>query len=155
MQKRLNWQIFSNLRNKHCGSRKSWVLLQSFWKTFKIWNWFSFNNLFFRTWSDREIRTLLARIYDLPLTFSQVSTFENHIMNCSKSLPPEYSQNIKTPMFERYIDSKLVNQHTSHHLDTFFLLFWGKRRFKGEFVWFLSFVHVLRPWICLILQSAF
>jgi hypothetical protein len=63
----------------------------------------------FRTWSDREIRTLLTRAYDLPLSFARVLKFENDIMNCSKGLPEELLRiNIPTPSYERYQDSKLV-----------------------------------------------
>lgn len=63
----------------------------------------------FRTWSDREIRTLLTRSYDLPLSYARVIKFENDIMNCSKGLPEELSRiNIPTPSYERYQDSKLV-----------------------------------------------
>ncbi|GFG35565.1 hypothetical protein Cfor_07589 [Coptotermes formosanus] len=60
------------------------------------------------TWSDREIRTLLTRSYDLPLSYARVIRFENDIMNCSKELPEEVSRiNIPTPPYERYQDSKL------------------------------------------------
>jgi len=63
----------------------------------------------FRTWSDREIRTLLTRLYDLPLSYARVIKFENDIMNCSKGLPEELSRiNVPTPSYERYQDSKLV-----------------------------------------------
>jgi hypothetical protein len=63
----------------------------------------------FRTWSDREIRTLLTRSYDLPLSYARVIKFENDIMNCSKELLEELSRiNIPTPPYERYQDSKLV-----------------------------------------------
>ncbi|GFR22148.1 hypothetical protein TNCT_294681 [Trichonephila clavata] len=37
------------------------------------------------TWSDREIRTVLTRLYDLPLDFSTVAGFEQIITNCSLS----------------------------------------------------------------------
>jgi hypothetical protein len=63
----------------------------------------------FRTWSDREIRTLLTRSYDLPLNYARVVKFENDIINCSKELSEELSSiNIPTPPYERYQDSKLV-----------------------------------------------
>jgi hypothetical protein len=64
----------------------------------------------FRTWSDREIRTLLTRLYDLPLRYTRVVKFENDIINCSKDLLEDLSRiNISTPPYERYLDSKLVS----------------------------------------------
>jgi hypothetical protein len=64
---------------------------------------------YFRTWSDREIRTLLTRLYDIPLNYARVVKFENDIVNCSKDLSEELSDiNIPTPPYERYQDSKLV-----------------------------------------------
>ncbi|PSN30812.1 hypothetical protein C0J52_26045 [Blattella germanica] len=58
------------------------------------------------TWSDREIRTLLTRCFELPLNYARVVKFESDITNCSKDLPEEI--NISTPPYERYQDSKLV-----------------------------------------------
>ncbi|XP_058800867.1 N-acetylglucosamine-1-phosphotransferase subunits alpha/beta [Phymastichus coffea] len=60
-----------------------------------------------RTWSDREIRTLLSRMYPLPLDYGIVVDFENAISNCSRYI--DY-QDISTPLpppGERYLDSKL------------------------------------------------
>ncbi|PSN30517.1 hypothetical protein C0J52_26582, partial [Blattella germanica] len=57
------------------------------------------------TWSDREIRTLLTRCFELPLNYARVVKFESDITNCSKDLPEEI--NISTPPYERYQDSKL------------------------------------------------
>ncbi|KAJ4439262.1 hypothetical protein ANN_07382 [Periplaneta americana] len=60
------------------------------------------------TWSDREIRTLLTRSYELPLSYARVVKFENDIMNCSRDLPQELTNIlIPTPPYERYQDSKL------------------------------------------------
>ncbi|KAF5294321.1 hypothetical protein FQR65_LT10774 [Abscondita terminalis] len=57
------------------------------------------------TWSDREIRTLLTKLYDLPLTYATVDHFEELLLNCSKHWgTPEVS----TPEYERYVDSKLT-----------------------------------------------
>lgn len=58
------------------------------------------------TWSDREIRTVLARLHDLPLDFVAVNEFEQHVINCSVALP-ELHQAVSTPLYERYYDSKL------------------------------------------------
>ncbi|XP_028139894.2 N-acetylglucosamine-1-phosphotransferase subunits alpha/beta [Diabrotica virgifera virgifera] len=56
------------------------------------------------TWSDREIRTLLTQIYELPLSYTIVDHFEEILMNCSEHKQfPE----IHAPLYERYIDSKL------------------------------------------------
>ncbi len=62
------------------------------------------------TWSDREIRTLLARIHSLPLRLDDINSFEKIIIDCHTKLeqrastpkPPEVSL-----AFERYYDSKL------------------------------------------------
>lgn len=64
-----------------------------------------------KSWSDREIRTLLTRIYSLPLMASQVLDFEELITGCmsnssiSKTLPQPIVSDY--PPFERYYDSKL------------------------------------------------
>ncbi|XP_047346543.1 N-acetylglucosamine-1-phosphotransferase subunits alpha/beta isoform X2 [Vespa velutina] len=57
------------------------------------------------TWSDREIRTLLSRLYPLPLDYNLVVEFENSITNCSKYL--KLTENVKAPPGERYLDSTL------------------------------------------------
>ncbi|XP_074026778.1 N-acetylglucosamine-1-phosphate transferase subunits alpha and beta isoform X1 [Leptinotarsa decemlineata] len=56
------------------------------------------------TWSDREIRTLLTKLYELPLSYASIDHFEELLRNCSQNgINPE----VPTPPFERYIDSKL------------------------------------------------
>ncbi|KAI4487528.1 hypothetical protein M0804_005677 [Polistes exclamans] len=57
------------------------------------------------TWSDREIRTLLSRLYPLPLDYNLVVEFEDSIINCSKHLI--LKEDIKAPPGERYLDSTL------------------------------------------------
>ncbi|XP_031330046.1 N-acetylglucosamine-1-phosphotransferase subunits alpha/beta [Photinus pyralis] len=56
------------------------------------------------TWSDREIRTLLTKLYDLPLSYGTVDHFEELLLNCSRQLE---TVEMPTPEFERYVDSKL------------------------------------------------
>lgn len=63
--------------------------------------------IIFRTWSDREIRTLLSRLYPLPLDYSLVVGFENAIMNCSNHIKMSYV--LIPPLGERYLDSSLVS----------------------------------------------
>ena len=64
-----------------------------------------------KSWSDREIRTLLTRIYSLPLMPNTVLEFEELITGCSlnisvtKYLPQPIVSDY--PPFERYYDSKL------------------------------------------------
>ena len=58
------------------------------------------------TWSDREIRTLLTRIYDLPLTLGSVKSLETLIIDCAANLT-SFKAPTSTPPFERYFDSKL------------------------------------------------
>ncbi|KAL1502705.1 hypothetical protein ABEB36_007812 [Hypothenemus hampei] len=57
-----------------------------------------------RTWSDREIRNLLTKIYELPLSYEIVDHFEEFLVNCSEL--KKYPGHV-TPPYERYIDSKL------------------------------------------------
>jgi UDP-N-acetylglucosamine-lysosomal-enzyme len=61
------------------------------------------------TWSDREIRTLLTRLNELPLTLEALDGFEQDLKNCAAGLPEEYSKGISTPSYERYVDSTLVS----------------------------------------------
>lgn len=60
---------------------------------------------YFRTWSDREIRNLLAQIYELPLSYEIVDHFDGLLFNCSEF--QKYPE-VETPPNERYLDSKLV-----------------------------------------------
>ncbi|XP_076162646.1 N-acetylglucosamine-1-phosphate transferase subunits alpha and beta isoform X4 [Ptiloglossa arizonensis] len=57
------------------------------------------------TWSDREIRTLLSRLYPLPLDYSLVVEFENAITNCSNHV--KITEILNPPQGERYLDSSL------------------------------------------------
>ncbi|XP_017890690.1 N-acetylglucosamine-1-phosphotransferase subunits alpha/beta [Ceratina calcarata] len=57
------------------------------------------------TWSDREIRTLLSRLYPLPLDYSLVVEFENAITNCSNHI--KITEVPNPPLGERYLDSSL------------------------------------------------
>ncbi|XP_050452786.1 N-acetylglucosamine-1-phosphotransferase subunits alpha/beta isoform X2 [Cataglyphis hispanica] len=59
-----------------------------------------------QTWSDREIRTLLSRLYPLPLDYNLVMEFENAITNCSHDIILT-SEIIDVPPGERYLDSTL------------------------------------------------
>ncbi|KAL6433574.1 hypothetical protein ACFW04_006574 [Cataglyphis niger] len=59
-----------------------------------------------QTWSDREIRTLLSRLYPLPLDYNLVMEFENAITNCSHDISLT-SEIIDIPPGERYLDSTL------------------------------------------------
>lgn len=57
------------------------------------------------TWSDREIRTLLTRMYDLPLDYGLVIDFESIILNCSRNIKLDDVNDV--PSGERYLDSTL------------------------------------------------
>lgn len=59
------------------------------------------------TWSDREIRTLLTQLYELPLTYQIVQYFERVLVNCTEK--SANNPEVSTPEFERYIDSGLVS----------------------------------------------
>ncbi|XP_018406670.1 PREDICTED: N-acetylglucosamine-1-phosphotransferase subunits alpha/beta [Cyphomyrmex costatus] len=58
-----------------------------------------------RTWSDREIRTLLSRLYPLPLDYNLIMEFESEIINCSHRI--NLPKLIEIPAEERYLDSTL------------------------------------------------
>ena len=63
------------------------------------------------SWSDREIRTLLTRIYSLPLSSETVLDFEEMITKCASnaSLAEYLPQPVVSdyPPYERYYDSRL------------------------------------------------
>lgn len=63
------------------------------------------------TWSDREIRTILSRIYPLPLDWAAVQYFEDIITNCSRFLKGREDNNEYPPtiLYERYEDSIIVS----------------------------------------------
>lgn len=62
------------------------------------------------TWSDREIRTFLAKTFPLPLDWSAVRFFEDVVKNCCLSHCPDITDNKQytTILYERYEDSNLV-----------------------------------------------
>ena len=64
-----------------------------------------------KSWSDREIRTLLTRIYSLPLDSDAVLDFEDMITTCASndSLTVNLPEPVVSdyPPYERYYDSKL------------------------------------------------
>ncbi|XP_014244099.1 N-acetylglucosamine-1-phosphotransferase subunits alpha/beta isoform X1 [Cimex lectularius] len=55
------------------------------------------------SWSDREIRTIIAQLYSLPLNRGSVLHFEGSLINCANR--DDYNR--PQPMYERYLDSKL------------------------------------------------
>ncbi|KAH8252858.1 hypothetical protein KR032_002248 [Drosophila birchii] len=62
------------------------------------------------TWSDREVRTFLTRIYPPPLDWSAMRYFEEVIQNCTRNqgvdLKPDVVEH-STLVYERYEDSNL------------------------------------------------
>ncbi|XP_045584036.2 N-acetylglucosamine-1-phosphotransferase subunits alpha/beta [Procambarus clarkii] len=56
------------------------------------------------TLSDREIRTLLTHLNDLPLHYSTLQVFHHIIKNCSAT---HHIKPVPTPVYERYADSDL------------------------------------------------
>ncbi|XP_045104372.1 N-acetylglucosamine-1-phosphotransferase subunits alpha/beta-like [Portunus trituberculatus] len=56
------------------------------------------------TLSDREIRTLLASLHDLPLHYNIVHEFHMLVKNCSAA---HHTREVPTPVYERYADSDL------------------------------------------------
>ncbi|KAL7735218.1 hypothetical protein ACLKA6_016131 [Drosophila palustris] len=62
------------------------------------------------TWSDREVRTCLTRIYPAPLDWSAMRFFEEVVQNCSILLGMDANANRmvhSTLVYERYEDSNL------------------------------------------------
>ncbi|XP_016971565.2 N-acetylglucosamine-1-phosphotransferase subunits alpha/beta [Drosophila rhopaloa] len=62
------------------------------------------------TWSDREVRTFLTRIYPPPLDWSAMRYFEEVIQNCTKNLRLNFKVDTvehSTLVYERYEDSNL------------------------------------------------
>ncbi|KAH8292600.1 hypothetical protein KR018_010176 [Drosophila ironensis] len=62
------------------------------------------------TWSDREVRTFLTRIYPPPLDWSAMRYFEEVIQNCTRSLGLDTKVETvehSTLVYERYEDSNL------------------------------------------------
>jgi len=63
------------------------------------------------TWSDREVRTFLTRIYPPPLDWSAMRYFEEVIQNCTRNLGMSTKADTvehSTLVYERYEDSNLV-----------------------------------------------
>ncbi|XP_041563546.1 N-acetylglucosamine-1-phosphotransferase subunits alpha/beta [Drosophila elegans] len=62
------------------------------------------------TWSDREVRTFLTRIYPPPLDWSAMRYFEDVIQNCTRNLGLNFKVDTvehSTLVYERYEDSNL------------------------------------------------
>lgn len=63
------------------------------------------------TWSDREIRTILAKIHPLPLNYEDVLIFENSLLNCSKAMFRPHSMlggdDVAQLEADRYLESRL------------------------------------------------
>lgn len=67
------------------------------------------------TWSDREVRTCLTRIYPPPLDWSAMRYFEEVVQNCTHNLGHDAATDNKivhsTLVYERYEDSNLVSYY--------------------------------------------
>ncbi|XP_036004945.1 N-acetylglucosamine-1-phosphotransferase subunits alpha/beta [Fundulus heteroclitus] len=58
--------------------------------------------------SDREIRTLAARIHELPLSLQDLTGLEQMLINCSKSLPTNLTRlHLVSPTQEAYFDPNM------------------------------------------------
>ena len=58
------------------------------------------------TWSDRELRTLLAQTGDTPVQYHRLQELHAALINCSQQHPVKP---VPTPPYERYADSHLVS----------------------------------------------
>lgn len=72
----------------------------------------------YSTWSDREVRTLLTRIYALPLSWGAVRFFEDIVINCTVVAQQQHDSLVDTTtpepaqptiLYERYQDSSIVS----------------------------------------------
>lgn len=57
------------------------------------------------TWSDREIRTVITHLFDLPVEHSSVQTVEGVLTECAHNFTPNVIRS--TPGYERYLESSL------------------------------------------------
>ncbi|KAJ8374043.1 hypothetical protein SKAU_G00046230 [Synaphobranchus kaupii] len=58
--------------------------------------------------SDREIRTLATRIHNLPLSLQDLTSLEQMLINCSKTLPSNLTQlHVVSPTQEAYYDPSM------------------------------------------------
>lgn len=58
--------------------------------------------------SDREIRTLATRIHELPLSLQDLTSLEQMLINCSKTLPTNLTQlHLVNPTQEAYYDPSM------------------------------------------------
>ncbi|CAL8318384.1 unnamed protein product [Lota lota] len=58
--------------------------------------------------SDREIRTLATRVHELPLSLQDLTSLEQMLINCSKTLPSNLTQlDVVSPSQESYYDPSM------------------------------------------------
>ncbi|CAN7998761.1 unnamed protein product, partial [Ixodes hexagonus] len=57
------------------------------------------------TWSDREIRTVITHLFDLPVEHSNVQTVEGILAGCAQNFTANVIRT--TPSYERYLESSL------------------------------------------------
>lgn len=62
--------------------------------------------LFDRILSDRELRTLIAKIYKLPIDVKVLNEFENKLVNCSNDFSQILSKNQKKEIY--YLKSMVI-----------------------------------------------
>ena len=95
----------------------------------------------YSSWSDREIRTLLARLYTLPLEWGVVRYFEEMVTNCSHNFNAEPRETkpfpLPTILYERYHDSnmpkvtkQLVVEHCPQLHNTMLKQFTKRQKYK-------------------------
>ena len=68
-----------------------------------------------RILSDREIRTLATRVFELPLDLQKLTSLENMFVNCSKHLPREELP--ESMITEEYYEKNMV-----HNLFSFYCI---------------------------------
>ncbi|KAH9372382.1 hypothetical protein HPB48_021256 [Haemaphysalis longicornis] len=89
-----------------------------------------------RTWSDREIRTLVTHLFDLPVDLANTRQVEQLLAECAHNFTPTFVP--PTPAYERYADSKLLrSSFCNRSLD----------RKSPSFLFFLDPSHPPKPTI--------
>ncbi|XP_016138851.1 N-acetylglucosamine-1-phosphotransferase subunits alpha/beta-like [Sinocyclocheilus grahami] len=89
--------------------------------------------------SDREIRTLATRIHELPLSLQDLTSLEQMLINCSKTLPSNLTQlHTVSPTQEAYYDpsmppvTKGLVIHCNHITERIHKAFKDQNKYKFE-----------------------
>ncbi|KAL5007073.1 hypothetical protein ScPMuIL_015879 [Solemya velum] len=85
-----------------------------------------------RVLSDRELRTMATRLYDLPLDLPTITGLENIFVNCSEHLPPEKQVEYPPTQVESYYEKSMPQITRSLFLNCPAMTELVKRNFKPK-----------------------